>query len=63
MRELYALHAGDEAKVCAAYAEAERAGRVGRSSNEYGISPEDYAKRLYRNGHYVRPGKTKGWLA
>ncbi len=63
MRELHRLYDGDEEKVCIAYAEAERAGRVGRASNERDLSSEDYAKRLYRNGHYVRPGKTKGWLA
>lgn len=42
--------------VCALYAKAEREGIVQRKSNMHGISPEQYAERLYRDGDRGRDG-------
>jgi hypothetical protein len=49
MREQPALR-GDQDKVVAAYAAAERRGDVQRASNVRDIDPEEYARRLYADG-------------
>lgn len=56
MRELYRQLRGDESAVTAAYADAERRGEVGRGSNTYDISPEEYARRL------LEDARKKGWI-
>ena len=57
MRDLNRRFGGDQDKVVAAYAGAERRGDVKRASNVHGITPEEYARRLYADG------VAKGWLA
>jgi hypothetical protein len=56
MRSLWARFAPDAERVIREYAEAERRGEVTRASNTYGITPEDYARRL------LADGSAKGWL-
>ncbi len=56
MRRLHRLHAGDEALVCAAYAEAEVKGQAFRKRGDFRMSPEAYARALWRDGI------VKGWL-
>lgn len=56
MRDLDRRFGGDQDKVVAAYAAAERRGEVERGSNVHGMSPEEYAARLYADG------VAKGWL-
>ena len=56
MRELVAKHGRRPHVVCPLYAQAERTGLVRRKSNKYGISADDYAQRLYRDGD------RKGWF-
>jgi hypothetical protein len=56
MRQLVSERGSDQESVCAAYANAEKCGDVVRRSNRYGLTPLDYARRLYRDG--VR----KGWF-
>ena len=56
MRELFTLHGADEDKVIEAYAAAEVAGEVQRRSNDYGLNPNAYARRLYADG------VAKGWI-
>ncbi len=56
MRELVAKHGRQPEIVCPLYAQGERDGVVQRRSNKHGISPEDYAVRLYRDG------ERKGWF-
>jgi hypothetical protein len=56
MRELNRRFGGDQDKVVAAYAAAERRGDVQRASNVRDIDPEEYARRLYADG------VAKGWL-
>jgi len=51
-----------EAVVTAQYAESERRGAVQRDSNAYGISSEDYAKALWRNGWRRGDGGKKPYL-
>ena len=55
MREL-CTRFGDEGRVVAAYAAAERRGDVARMSDVHGLRPEEYARRLYADG------VKKGWL-
>ena len=62
MRSLFYIFKEDRDRVCAAYAEAEKAGEVPRLSDRNSTSPEAYAKALWRDGKRIRPGKTKGWL-
>lgn len=50
MRRLYREYGGNKALVVAAYARAERAGEVQRKRDKNGLKPEDYAKRLFRDG-------------
>lgn len=57
MRKFYQAHNGQKDAVVAAYAEAERLGRVARKSNDYSIDAESYATALWRDGI------KKGWLA
>ena len=56
MRDLIAKHGNNESQVCMAYAAAERRGEVNRNSDKYGLTPEDYARRLWRDG------LKKGWF-
>ena len=56
MRELFRLHGGDEARVIQAYAEAEHRGEVERESDTHGLTPHDYAARLFADG------TRKGWI-
>lgn len=56
MRDLDRRFEGDQDKVVAAYAAAERRGDLRRASNVHGITPEEYARRLYADG------VAKGWL-
>jgi hypothetical protein len=56
MRRLIATYGHDEAKVCAAYAAAERAGLVARRRNSHNLSAIEYAHALWHDG--VR----KGWF-
>ncbi len=56
MRNLIARYGHNENKVCAAYAAAESRGDVPRYSNKYGLTPEQYARRLWRDG------ELKGWF-
>jgi hypothetical protein len=56
MRRIYARHGPDDEPVVREYAAAERRGEVRRARNAYGLSPEDYARRL------LADGLKKGWL-
>ena len=56
MRELLRRHGRDEARLVREYAAAESRGEVQRSSNEYGLSPEQYAERL------LADARKKGWI-
>jgi hypothetical protein len=56
MRELFRLHDGDEARVIQAYAESEERGEVERESDMRGLTPQDYAARLFADG------TRKGWI-
>ena len=56
MRRLYHLHGGDKSRVVREYAQAERDGKAQRVKNEYGLTPERYAERLFRDG------ERKGWV-
>jgi hypothetical protein len=56
MRNLVKSFGRDQYEVCAAYAEAERDGLVGRKRNASGKTPEEYALALWRDG------EKKGWL-
>jgi hypothetical protein len=56
MRILVVAHKGDESRIIKEYIEAERLGKVERQSNSHGLSAEEYALRLYRDG------LQKGWL-
>jgi hypothetical protein len=57
MRHLYRQLGGEESRVVIAYAAAERRGEVGRRSNQRGLDPEDYARRL------LADGMAKGWIS
>jgi hypothetical protein len=50
MRRLVAAHGRNEAKVCAAYASAEKAGLVTRRRNTHNLTAIDYAHALWRDG-------------
>ena len=56
MQDLNRRFGADQDKVVAAYAAAERHGDVRRASNVHGITPEEYARRLYADG------VAKGWI-
>jgi hypothetical protein len=56
MRRVWAQFGPNEARVIAAYAAEERAGRAPRKLNTHGESPEEYARRL------LYDGVTKNWL-
>ena len=56
MQRLFVEHGRDVERVVAAYADAERAGRAVRSSNNSRLSPEQYARAL------LSDGLRKGWL-
>jgi hypothetical protein len=47
MRHFYRTIGPDKQAVCAAYAKAERDGLVGRIRNVNGLTPEQYASRLW----------------
>jgi hypothetical protein len=57
MRELVRKLGEISDLVVRAYAEAERLGRVKRSSNRHNLTPEEYAQALWRDG------QRKGWIA
>lgn len=44
--ELFRQYRGDESAIVREYAAAERRGDVARQSNDYGLTAEDYARRL-----------------
>ena len=46
MREFFRRFGHDDARIIREYAAAERRGDVQRTSNDYGLLPEDYARRL-----------------
>jgi hypothetical protein len=56
MREIYGQYRNSESRIIAAYAEAERLGRVQRLGQKSGHSAEEYAKAL------LADGLRKGWL-
>lgn len=56
MRELYRRHRGDEEAMIQEYAAAEMRGEVVRASNDYALSPEEYARRL------LEDARKKGWI-
>ena len=56
LRSLVERFGLDEERVVAEYAAAERRGEVERKSNEYGTTPETYARALWSDA--VR----KGWI-
>ena len=56
LRELVRCFGMDEEKLVQEYAAAERRGEVRRNSNKSGLTPEGYARALWRDG--VR----KAWL-
>lgn len=58
LRQLLDRHGYDRTTVVAAYAQAEIEGLVARKSNKHAVSPEQYAERLWANGHR----KDKPWI-
>jgi hypothetical protein len=58
IRKLYQdyLEAAREA-VIAKYADAEKSGAVNRDKDAYGLAPEEYARKLWRNGWRSDGGK------
>lgn len=56
MRDLVARFGRNEDVVCRAYAAAESRGDVPRQSNKYGLTPEQYARALWRDG------ARRGWF-
>jgi hypothetical protein len=50
MRELFHRFDGDRARAVEAYAKAKRGGMVKRVRNGHGMSPEEYASRLFADG-------------
>lgn len=56
MRAIHRRCAGDGEQTVREYAAAERKGLVSRKSNSHGLSPEDYARAL------LKDGEKKGWL-
>lgn len=56
MRRLHSEYGGDKDTVVQAYAQAERNGEVQRKRNEHGLTPEEYAEWLFRDG------ERKGWM-
>ena len=61
MRMLYQKYNGDEGKICAAYAQAERENVVPRKKRKTISSPEKYAAALWYDGHR-NDAKRKPWL-
>lgn len=57
MRILFKVHGGDKDAVIAAYAKAEREGRVLRLKNKIKYDADRYAAEMWRDG------LKKGWLA
>jgi hypothetical protein len=56
MRTLIGEIGRNKPAVCAAYAQAERDGRVGRAKDAHDTSPEAYAEALWNDGD------RKGWF-
>jgi len=56
MREIFSKARRQEVEAIREYAAAERAGKVQRKGNKSGLSAEEYAKAL------IRDGLKKGWL-
>lgn len=61
MRMLFQKFDGNETRVCAAYAQAERDGVVLRKKKTSYKTPEAYASALWYDGHR-NDGKRKPWL-
>ena len=57
MRELFRRYGADEERIVREYAKAEKRGEVQRKSNAFDITPEQYARALWRDA--VR----KGWIS
>lgn len=56
MREIFRRCRGDEELAIREYAAAERREEVSRSSNNYDMSAEEYARRL------LEDARKKGWI-
>jgi hypothetical protein len=56
MNDLVTRYGADEKTVCTLYALAERRGEILRRKNTHGITPEQYARALWKDGI------NKGWL-
>lgn len=56
MRRLVVKCGRSEEAVCREYASAEIRGEVSRKKNGSGLTPEEYARALWRDG------ERKGWL-
>jgi hypothetical protein len=56
MRALVAKYGRDPERVCREYVFAEKRGEVTRRRNKNGVTPEEYARDLYRDG------EQNGWL-
>jgi hypothetical protein len=56
MRRLVEKIGRNKNAACSAYAAGERRGEVARSSNDYKLTPEQYAEALWSDG------ERKGWL-
>lgn len=50
MRTLFQMHGNNENLLVSGYAAAERRGIVHRKSNQFKLTPEQYARALYRDG-------------
>ena len=57
MRRLIGKHGHNRGVVCREYAQAEKRGEVERRSNKHNVSPEAYARALWKDG-----GR-KGWFS
>jgi hypothetical protein len=56
MLALIRKHGHDSEKVCSEYSRIEERGEVARKSNQHGITPQNYARGLWKDG--IR----KGWI-
>ena len=57
MRDLVRRYGMNEDRIVREYAAAERRGDVARSSNDYGLDAETYARRLWADA------LKKGWIS
>jgi hypothetical protein len=56
MQKLFSEHSGDKERVIEEYAKAEERGEIKRRRNRSGVTPKQYASRLFADG------MSKGWL-